>query len=121
MYQEYKSYLQNQKYKMEYEFLSPNCGLKVSSICLGTMTMKKKGKMVSFVVVFQCKPFGLDSRWRVFFGMQPSSSTWENEIISLQHLTGWPVSVNEPEFLQSDLGGVDNWNTREGPGADPGF
>ena len=47
MYSEYKQYLEKQKFNMEYNFLSPNCGLKVSSICLGTMTMMKEGKTVS--------------------------------------------------------------------------
>ena len=28
-------------FSMEYNFLSPNCGLKVSAICLGAMTFHK--------------------------------------------------------------------------------
>ena len=47
MYREYKQYLEKKRFNMEYNFLSPNCGLKVSAICLGTMTMKKEGKTVS--------------------------------------------------------------------------
>ena len=51
MYSEYKRYLEKQRFNMEYNFLSPNCGLKVSAICLGTMTMKKEGKTVSGCVL----------------------------------------------------------------------
>ena len=51
MYSEYNKYLEKQRFNMEYNFLSPNCGLKVSAICLGTMTMKKEGKTVSVCVL----------------------------------------------------------------------
>ena len=41
MYSEYKKYLEKQRFNMEYNYLTPICGLKVSAICLGTMTFQR--------------------------------------------------------------------------------